>query len=82
MAALPDLTLIAMLREIQVFWDMRKRIASKLQELHVFTVLHGVSYHETCLLANPAVTLTGACGLCEICLKYSIESRLFCAIAK
>jgi len=82
MAALPDLTLIAMLREIQVFWDMRTRIASKLKELHIFTVLHGVSYHETCLLANPAMILTGACGLFEICLKYSTESLLFCALAR
>ena len=68
-------TFIAMVREIQVFWDMRTRIASKLQEL--LRVLQSVTYYEACLFTNPVMTLTGACGLCEICLKYSTESLLY-----
>jgi len=62
-----------MMREIQVFWDMRKRIVSKVLEL--FTVLH-VTYHKTCLFANPVMALTGACEVCEMFSIYVTEALL------
>ena len=52
------------MREIHVFWDMRTRIVSKVLEL--FTFLHGVTYRETCLFANPVMAFTGACEVCDI----------------
>jgi hypothetical protein len=64
-----------MVREIKVLWDVRTRIPSKVREM--FTVLHGVTCHENCLFANQVMTLIRTCGMCDICVKYSIESLLY-----